>query len=351
MQNHKLGFAQEQVVVLQAETEAMAQTFEALRIELLKNRNVVSVAAGSAIPARFLDNLSGYRAEGTAQDNFSALWTARVSHDYLRTLQVEPVAGRDFSREITTDTLQACIINEAAAHFLGWTPATAVGKQLAEIGGGNNDTDLMRTVIGVVKDFHVESLQEAIKPAIFTIGKSVLRFAMVRVRTTNLPETLASLQAQWQALLPNHPYEYFFLDADFGRLYEKERRLGRIAGSFAFLAVFIACLGLFGMASFVAQQRTKEIAVRKVLGASVSGIIGLLSKEFVKLVLIANFIAWPIAYYAMNRWLQDFAYRIDLGAWIFLLAGAVIAAIALLTVSYQAINAALTNPVEALRYE
>jgi putative ABC transport system permease protein len=351
MQNYKLGFAQEQVVILPAETEAMSRTFEALRIELLKNQNVVSVAAGSVIPGRFLDNLSGYRPEGAAQDAFIALWTARVSHEYLRTLQVELVAGRDFSREITTDTLQACVINEAAAHIMGWTPATAVGKQVAEIGGGNNDTDLVRTVIGVVKDFHVESLQEAIKPAIFTIGKSALRFALVRVRATNLAETLASVQTQWQALLPNHPYEFFFLDADFGRLYEKERRLGKIVGSFAFLAVFIACLGLFGMASFVAQQRTKEVAVRKVLGASVSGIIGLLSKEFIKLVVIATFIAWPIAWYAMNLWLQDFAYRIDLSVWIFLMAGTVIAAIALLTVSTQAIKTALANPVEALRYE
>jgi putative ABC transport system permease protein len=351
MQNHKLGFAQEQVVILPAETEAMARTFEALRNEWLKNHNVGGVATGSVIPGRFLDNLSGYRPEGAAQDAVILLWTARVSHDYLRTLQVELVAGRDFSREMTTDTLQACVINETAAHLLGWTPATAVGKQLAEIGSGNNDTDLVRTVVGVVKDFHVESLQEAIKPAIFTIGKSTLAFAMARVRPENLAETLASLQAQWQALLPNHPDQYFFLDADFGRLYEKERRLGQIVGSFAFLAIFIAALGLFGMASFVAQQRTKEIAVRKVLGASAPGVMILLTKDFLKLITVAFLLAAPVGYLVMQRWQQDFAYRIDLSAGEFVLAGGLLLLITLLTVSTQAIKAALANPVVSLRYE
>jgi putative ABC transport system permease protein len=178
-----------------------------------------------------------------------------------------------------------------------------------------------------------------------------LGFALVRVRPENLTETLVALQAQWQSFLPDHPSQYFFLNEDFGRLYEKERRLGQIVGGFAFLAMFIACLGLLGMASYVAQQRTKEIAVRKVLGASVGRITILLSQDFVKLVLLANIIAWPVAYFAMNWWLQDFAYRIDIGWQMFLLAGGAAIGIALLTVSTQAIKTALANPVEALRYE
>jgi putative ABC transport system permease protein len=203
----------------------------------------------------------------------------------------------------------------------------------------------------VAKDFHVESLQEAIKPAIFTVGKSNLAFALVRVRPANLAETIASLQAQWQALLPNHPFQYYFLDADFGRLYEKERRLGQIVGSFAFLAIFIAGLGLLGMASFVAQQRTKEIAVRKVLGASVAGVITLLTKDFLKLIVLAFLLAAPMGYLAMRHWLQDFAYRIDLGAEEFVFAGGVLLLITLVTVSSLAVKAALANPVEALRNE
>jgi putative ABC transport system permease protein len=351
MQNHGLGFAQEQVLIFPAETDAMSRSFETVRSELLKNPQVLGVAAGSVIPGRFLDNLSGYRPQGAAQDAIITLWTGRVTHEYLQTLQCELVIGRDFSREIATDADAACVINESAAQALGWTPATAIGKQVAEIGTGQGDTDLMRTVVGVVKDFHFESLQEPIKPVIFTIGKYNLGFALVRARPENLAETLAALQAQWQSFLPDHPSQYFFLDEDFGRLYEKERRLVQIVGSFAFFAMFIACFGLFGMASYMAQQRTKEIAVRKVLGASVRGIMALLSQDFVKLVLLANIIAWPIAYFVMNWWLQDFAYRIDLGWLVFALAGGASIGIALLTVSTQAIKAALANPANSLRYE
>ncbi len=351
MQNYKLGFAQEQVLIFPAETDAMSRSFETVRSELLKNSQVLSVAAGSVIPGRFLDNLSAYRPEGAAQDAIVTLWTARVTHDYLQALQCELVAGRDFSRAIATDADVACVINESAAQALGWTAATAIGKQVAEIGNGEGDTDLMRTVVGVAKDFHFESLQEPIKPAIFTISKYNLRFALMRVRPQNLAETLAALQAQWQNFLPDYPNQYFFLDEDFGRLYEKERRLGRIVGSFAFLAMFIACLGLFGMASFVAQQRTKEIAVRKVLGATTTSVMAMLSKDFLKLVALAFVLAAPMAYFAMQRWLQDFAYRIPLGVEVFVAAGAFMLLITLLTVSAQAARAALANPVEAIRYE
>lgn len=350
MQNYKLGFAQEQVLVFPAETEAMAQRFETVRSELLKNSQVLNAAAGSVIPGRFLDNLSGYRPQGAAQDAIITLWTARVTHEYLQTLQCELVAGRDFSREIVTDA-ETAVINESAAQMLGWTPADAIGKQVAEIGNGEDDTDLMRTVVGVVKDFHFESLQEPIKPAIFTISKNNLRFGLVRVRPENLTETLAFLESQWQNFLPGFPSQYFFLDEDFGRLYEKEHRLGRIVGSFAFLAMFIACLGLFGMASFVAQQRTKEIAVRKVLGATAISVMTMLSTDFLKLVALAFVLAAPVAYLAMHRWLEDFAYRIPLGVETFVAAGVLMLLITLLTVSTQAARAALANPVEAIRYE
>jgi putative ABC transport system permease protein len=317
----------------------------------LKNPKVLNAAAGSVIPGRFLDNLSGYRPQGAAQDAITTLWTARVTHEYLQTLQCELVAGRDFSREIATDAEAAYVINESAAQALGWAPADAIGKIVAEIGTGEGDTDALRTVVGVVKDFHFESLQEPIKPAIFTISKNNLGFALVRVRPENLTETLAALESQWQNFLPDFPNQYFFLDEDFGRLYEKERRLGRIVGSFAFMAMLIACLGLFGMASFVAQQRTKEIAVRKVLGATATSVMAMLSKDFLKLVALAFVLAAPVAYLAMHRWLEDFAYRIPLGVEVFVAAGVLMLLITLLTVSTQAARAALMNPAEAIRYE
>ena len=202
-----------------------------------------------------------------------------------------------------------------------------------------------------MKDFHFESLHEPIKPMAMTIVPEQFRNVVVRIRPEQMTETLAVLQQQWEAYEPGHPYRFHFLDDDFGRAYEKDRRLGLIFGYFAVLAIFIACLGLFGLASFITEQRTKEIGVRKVLGASVGGIVLLLSKEFTKLVVVAFVVAAPLAYFASQWMLQDFAYRVAISWWIFLIAGVATLAIAWLTVSYQSIKAALTNPVEALRYE
>jgi len=182
------------------------------------------------------------------------------------------------------------------------------------------------------------------------LGASVW-YVSVRIRPENPASTLAFLKSKWQALVPEQPFEYFFLDSDFDRLYRAEERTGRIFGYFSALAILIACLGLFGLAAFAAERRTKEIGVRKVLGASVANVTALLSMDFVKLVLFANLIAWPVAWYAMNQWLQNFAYRVEMRWWVFALAGGLALFIALFTVSTQAIKAALANPVEALRYE
>ncbi|MGH7452210.1 MAG: ABC transporter permease, partial [bacterium] len=205
--------------------------------------------------------------------------------------------------------------------------------------------------IGIVQDFHFASLHEKIEPAVFHIWPQRYSCFAVKMRVADISEATAFLRSTWSRIIPHQPFEFFFLDEEFNRQYEKDERVGRIFGYAATLAIFIACLGLFGLAAFSAEQRTKEIGVRKVMGASVAGIVGLLSKDFIKLVLIANVVAWPVAYYAMNRWLQNFAYRLDLGWWVFALAGGLALVIALLTVSTQAIKAALANPVEALRYE
>ena len=205
--------------------------------------------------------------------------------------------------------------------------------------------------MGVVKDFHVASLHETIGPVLFQVRPSSFRYISARISHINIPETLSFFQGKWDQLSPAFPFEYSFLDEDFDRLYRADEKVGRIVGIFSMLAIIVACFGLFGLASFAAEQRTKEIGIRKVLGASVSGIIFLLSREFTKWVLVANVLAWPIAYYSMSRWLQNFAYKMSLGVGIFFLSGFLALCIALATVSYQSIKAAVSDPIDSLRYE
>jgi len=276
------------------------------------------------------------------------LW---VDHDFIETLGIELGPGRNFSKDHPTDATEAFILNETAVKQLGWeSPGAAIGKPFERIYGPKPDERVTGRIIGVAKDFHFRSLRFDIEPLVIHLWPW-LNYIIVRVQPDHVPSTLAFLERTWQKFDPNHPFEYYFLDDRFASLYRAEESLGQISGAFATLAIFVACLGLFGLAAFTAEQRTKEIGIRKVLGASISGIVLLLSKEFTKLVLVSNLIAWPIAYWAMNRWLQDFAYRIHIGVGTFLLAGVLALIIALLTVSFQAIKAALANPVKALRYE
>ncbi len=203
----------------------------------------------------------------------------------------------------------------------------------------------------MVKDFNVTSLHQLVEPIILQIRPKNFRSMSARIKAEDIPETLAFLRDKWMKFFPAFPFEYSFLDDDFEKLYRADEKIGQIVGVFSSFAIFVACLGLFGLASFTAEQRTKEIGIRKVLGASVSGMVILLSKEFAKWVLLANIFAWPIAYYAATRWLQNFAYRTSIGIVVFALAAVLALVIALATISYQAIKAALANPVEALRYE
>ena len=206
-------------------------------------------------------------------------------------------------------------------------------------------------VIGVINNFNFESLHNKIVPIILLISKTGNSQFSVKISGKNIPGTLSFLKRKWAEFRPDYPFDYTFLENQIDELYTPEKKVGDIFGIFSLLAVIIACLGLFGLASFAAEQRTKEIGIRKVLGASVSGIIILFSKEFLKLVLISNFIAWPIAYFAMTKWLEDFAYKADISIWIFVLSGLLAVVIALLTVSFQAVKAGFSNPVKSLRYE
>jgi putative ABC transport system permease protein len=242
------------------------------------------------------------------------------------------------------------VLNEAAVKYLGWE--NPLGKTITYPGGNNGKFQ----VIGVIKDFNFLTLRSPITPfALFHEASNTYQSSsstiVVRIDRNDISVTIRLLESEWKAVSPATPFEYEFLDKSLESQYEAEHRFGQVFLVFSLLTIFIACIGLLGLVSFSTEQRTKEIGVRKVLGASVSGIVGLLSKEFMKLILIANVFAWPIAYFAMNRWLEDFAYRVEIGWWVFALSGGLALVIALLTMSFQAVRAAQANPVESLRYE
>jgi len=270
-----------------------------------------------------------------------------VDYDYITTLGMNVIQGRDFSREFSTDAGEATIINQAAAKQFNWDKP--LGKSIGRVVSNQGDMKLF-TVIGVVEDFHFESLRETIGPLVMFLGEENARVAF-RLKTEDISGTVALMESKWKEFLPDQPFEYSFLDQRFNQMYESEQKIGKIFGVFAGFAIFIGCLGLFGLAAFTAEQRTKEIGIRKVLGASSPTIIRLLLKEFVLLVGAANLIAWPVSYFVMRRWLMEFSYRISPGAWIFLAAGVATLFIAIITVSYQAIKAALADPIKSLRYE
>ena len=268
-----------------------------------------------------------------------------VDFDYINQFKIKMVAGRGFSKDFMTDTTQAMVLNEAAVKMFGYSsPEQAIGKRFKQWGREGK-------IIGVMKDFHYKSLQQPIKPLSMRIGPEGSNLVSVNVSAANLPATLAAIENKWKTLIPNRPFSYYFLDEFFDKQYRGEERFGRLFLNFAVLAIIISCLGLLGLASYSTVQRTKEIGIRKVLGASVSGIVNLLSKEFLKLVIISFAIAAPLAWYFMYRWLEDFAYHTSVDVWVFVFAGLSAVAIALFTVSFQALKAAIANPVKSLRTE
>ncbi len=253
------------------------------------------------------------------------------------------IAGRDFSREFPVDdSTQSFIVNEMAVKAMGLK--NPVGSKF-------NLWNYSGQIVGVVEDFHFKSLQKEIEPLVLRIDPSWDRYVFVKFMSEQTKEAIASIQRVYNSFNPDFPLEYAFLDEAVERLYHSEQKTKTIFNYFTLIAIFISCLGLYGLAAYMAQQKTKEIGIRKVLGASIIHIMTNLSKEFIILVCLANAIAWPLAYYSMNKWLKNFAYRIDLSVWIFILSGLVAFCIALLTVSYQSVKAATANPVDSLRYE
>jgi putative ABC transport system permease protein len=338
-----LGFEKEQIVVLPIGNTRIGEKFEAFKSELLQHPNITAATGSNSVPGEDMMSF-GIRPEGKPETEDWTVSTIRIDDfDLLKTYGMSMTAGRYFSAAFTTDATNGIVINENLVKSLGWEDP--IGKKLdvpGEVADGR--------VIGVIKDFHMKSFHFPIEPMLLYFAPRYGNLA-VRVTAQEIPATIDFLRSTWQRFDSRYPFEYYFLDAKFAQLYSSEQRLMQTFGLFSLLAVLVAGLGLLGLSSFTAEQRTKEIGIRKVLGASVAGVIGMLSKDFVKLVLVANVIAWPIAYLAMNRWLEDFAYRVEMSWWLFATAGGLALLIALFTVGFQAVKAALTNPVEALRYE
>jgi putative ABC transport system permease protein len=348
-----LGLNREHIVVLPVNSgEEIARRYPDLRNQLLQHPQIAGVAASKRVPSgRLLDSSGGRLIDGEKSTPLEfRIANVRVDHNFIPTYGMQMAAGRNFSVEFPTDSTQAFILNETAVKKIGWESAEAALDKPFEYGNRKG------RIIGVVQDFNYESLHQPITPIVMLIAPQNFNSISVKIRAdrpADIAATLEFLKQKWQAYRPNFPFQYSFIDERYEELYQSEHRLGQIFGTFSLLAVFIACLGLFGLASYTAEQRTKEIGIRKVLGASVGNIVLLLSKEFTRLVIFATLVSWPIAYYAMSRWLQEFAYRINLNqqSGTFFLAAVLAMAIALLTVSFQAIKAAVGNPIKALRYE
>jgi putative ABC transport system permease protein len=350
IQTKKLGFNKDQVLVVN-NTYALGNNATAFKNEISKLAGVTHSTFAGYLPvansSRSDNSYSREAVMNTKNALSSQTWT--IDYDYIKTLGMEIVKGRNFSKDFGSDS-NAIIINETAAKVLGYDDP--VGKKLYTYFDGANNTKKLISydIIGVVKNFHYESLKQTVGPLMFRLGDNTGATAF-KVNTTDIKNLVNKVESKWKTMAGGLPFSYQFLDESFDSMYRMEQRTGQIGLTFAIIAILIACLGLFGLATYMAEQRIKEIGVRKVLGASVSNITTMLSKDFVKLVLVAAVIAFPFAGWAMNKWLQEFAFRVDMSWWIFALAGLIALAIAILTVSSQAIKAALSTPVKSLRTE
>ena len=343
LRNKNLGFEQEHMVIIQ-NAQALGDRQEAFKAQLKKNPDIVEAAYASGGPFMSL-SAHVFRVEGQDTNTNYTLVNIAVDHDFNPTYRFVMDEGRFFSRENTTDA-SAVVLNQAAVRALGIKDP--VGKRLIPL--SQQDTPL--TIIGTVKDFHLQSLREAIRPmGMHLLEENAGVFLTLRIRPGETEKTLRFIEDQWKAFGPGQPVDIVFLDERLNRDYRGEILTKNVFSAFAGLAIFIACLGLFGLASFMTERRTKEIGIRKVLGASAGGIVVLLSQDYIKWLGIANLLAWPLAFYGMHHWLRTFAFRTTLTIWPFLLSGAAALAISLFTVSYQSIRAARTHPIKSLRYE
>ncbi len=344
VQTKNLGYEKEHIVY-GSTGSTMRENFQPFKSALEKNPSITEIYAQGDIPA-FIGSNNNANWEGKTEGEGFLCYNGRVNYNFLDFFGIKLLDGRDFSREFSTDVDKAWILNETAVKIIGWD--NPIGKKF-KLGSRNPEG----VVIGVVKDFHNTSLKLEVEPLALQLIKPdrKRKFYALKLSSGNIPETLAFIEEKYTEFSPDLPFNYTFLDERLERMYRSERKLGQIINYFTFIAIFISCLGLFGLASYTAEQKTKEIGIRKVLGASSGNIIKLVSKEFLQLIILANVISWPVAWYVMNGWLLGFAYRIDLGVGIYLSSGLIVLIIALLTVSYQSLRAAMSDPVDSLRYE
>jgi putative ABC transport system permease protein len=345
-----LGYDKDHVITVQMRNPDTQKRYEALKNMFSQHSNVLAVSASGTTPLGFND----FRAEhavGTPPNEHFMMFVQHVDDDFIDLYDLKIIEGRKFSTEFPQDPKSSIIINEATAEKLGWTDNPI--NQEIEVGSAVTMTRDKHRVVGVVRDYHFQSLHEEITPLVL-FNKSLMgNFTMisVKVRPESIQETIGFLKSKWQEFDPHFPFEYAFVDDQFDELYRTEERMTKLFGYFTVLAIIIGCLGLFGLTSFIAEQRTKEIGIRKILGASSQGIVMMLVREFTKWILAAVVIAWPISYFIMNSWLQNFAYRSALGFEVFLISAVLALLVAVLTVSFQAVRAAVANPADSLRTE
>lgn len=347
MRSQDLGFDDERVLVVDGsalQNEVTPESAVTLRTEFERQASVSGSSISGVLPGRPMGRLL-FNAEGLPEDDARSALYGPVGYAYFENLGIPLVAGRSFSADFPGDRDEAVIVTRMMVDYLGWgTPDDAIGKTM-DLGGGE------RRVVGVVEDYHQNSLRDKMEPLFFMLRPANVGFIALRLGPGDPRDAVAETEATWNRLFAGTPFTWFFLDQDYNRQYEAEDRLQTIASLFALLAVFIACLGLIGLAAFTAQQRRKEVGMRKVLGASTPGLVSLLSREFATLVGVGAVIAIPVTVWGMHRWLSAFPYSISLEPFTFAIAGLLVLVFALMSVGYQAVRVALANPVESLRYE
>ena len=345
IQNTNLGYKKDQVLIIN-DSYALGKSVEAYKNEMLNVSGVISGTISEFLPTPSARNISAFYKEGVSVAR-SGLTMQRwkVDYDYLKTMGIKLVQGRNFSPDFG-DNENSIILNETAVKKMGYT--NPINNYIYT--WTNQDKPKKYKIIGVVKDFHFESFHQDIGALCLLYGNSIGHVSF-KINSASTANILSEAKSKWKELAQGMPFSYQFMDESFADMYRSEQNTGITVLTFSVLSILVACLGLFGLAAFLAEQKTKEIGVRKTLGASVPSIVIMLSKQFLKWVVLANIIAWPAAYLLMNNWLQDFAYRINLNVMIFIYSGLIVVAIALITISFQAVKAALANPVESLRYE
>jgi ABC-type antimicrobial peptide transport system permease subunit len=341
MQEKRLGWDREHLVYVPL-GRGVKGSYNVLKNELVRDSHVLGVSATTHLPSNIGSNSSGVDWDGKDPELTVLVGQNYVDFDFVGTLGIEMAEGRSFSREYANDDGKSFIVNEEVAKIMG--KDSPVGERF-------NFYGVDGTIVGVMKNFHFKPIRDKIEPIALIVYPERTNFMLIRISPGNVSDSLKAIEDIWKKVIPGYPFESYFMDEDFDRMYRTEEKIGTLLQYFAILAMFIACLGLFGLASFTAEQRTKEIGIRKVLGASVGNITSLLCREFLLLVILANAIAWPVAYFAMKRWLQSYAYRTHLEVLYFLAALGVALGVAVLSVGFQAVRAATSNPTDSLRYE